>query len=55
MPYKCKDKNKIIKIVKKYRVSILKDRKLKLKQRLLCASSYLGMIGIKTAFFIKNL
>lgn len=55
MPYNSKDKKNILKVIRKYRKSVLKDKKLYTKQRFLCFASLFGQPGIKLAFKLKNI
>lgn len=55
MPYFYRDKNKIFKLIRKYRKIVIKDEKLYKKQKNLCFASLFGQVGIKMAFKIKNI
>ena len=54
MPYFSKDGKQVRQIMKEYRDSVLKDKKLYKKQKLLCFASLFGHFPIKVAFYFKN-
>ncbi len=55
MPLFCEDSAIVKKYIKKYRKTVLRDRKLYGKQKLLCLSTYLGHFGVKIAYLIKKI
>ena len=54
MPYKCSDKKYIKSIISENRCTVLFDKKLYFKQRLLCFISLFGQFVIKFVFKVKN-
>lgn len=55
MPLFHKERKNIHGIMKKYRKNVLKDKKIYLKQRMMCLSTYLGQLGVKIAFKIRKM
>lgn len=47
MPFFCKDSRRVFNILRKYRASVLGDKKLSFRKKVLLFSSFFGKIGIK--------